>query len=227
MKWAPTTMLITGKSASSRAFQKRAFTLIEILAVIVLITVVMGTVIFGFQGFGGKTRTGGSNLVKDLQGTYYASIRKGQVFRLSFAQDKDGDFYVVERYELPSPPPPEENDEAFKAWEKKQEAKKEKLSKLSKDQLKSRSLLDDGDFILVKEKRLGDLKLKKLVKPNAEEGQIQAILFYPTGEIDDSLIVLGEGSDSFSIVTDPLTGIIRSFARELSEEEWKKRDFDE
>lgn len=220
-------MLITGKPKTLRAQRKRGFTLIEILAVIVLITIVMGTVIFSFQGFGGKTRTGGSNLVKDLQGTYYASIRKGQVFRLSFAQDKDGDFYVIERFELPSPPPSEEDEEAYKAWEQKQEAKKEKLAKLSKDQLKSRSLLDDGDFILVKQKRLGDLKLKKLVKPNAEEGQIQAILFYPTGEMDDSLIVLGEDSDSFSIVTDPLTGIIRSFARELTEEEWKKRDFDE
>ncbi len=215
--------LITGNS-----LRRKAFTLIEVLAVLALIAVIMGAVVFGFTGFGSGLRSEGGALVKDLQGAYYTSIRKGHILRLSFAEDKDGDFYVIEKFELPAPPPSPDDEEAFKAWEEAQEEKDKNLRKLSREELAARTLLDEGEFKLVKKKRLGSLKLHQFFKANAEEGAIKAVVFYPTGEVDDALIVLtNDSNDYFSIVTDPMTGQIKSFANLVTEEEWKKQSLDD
>jgi prepilin-type N-terminal cleavage/methylation domain-containing protein len=208
--------------------QDRAFTLIEILAVLTLIAVIMGTVVFGFTGVGSSARTIGSALVKDIQGTYFQSIRKAQILRISFAKSPDGELYVIEAYEAPQAPPPKEDEEAYSAWEKRQEEKEKQLGKLTRDQLKARTLLDEGEFKEIKRKELGGMRLHRFLKPNSSPGEIQAISFLPTGEIDDSLIVLvSESNDYFSIVTESMGGQVRSFTREVTEEEWKNRKYED
>lgn len=193
-----------------------------------LIAIIMGTVIFSFTGFGTNIRRVGSELAKDLQATYFLSLRKSLVLRVSFVENAEGDYYIVERFDLPAPPPPEEDLEAFREWEKAQEEKRKAQSELSREELRNLSILESGEFTLVKKKSLGGLKLEKLLRAGAQEGEIKSIYFYPTGDMDDALIILkDEDNSEFSIVTEAFSGKIRTFARALTEEEWKKPELEE
>jgi len=169
----------------------------------------------------------GRDITQQVFATYAQAQKQGKVFRLSFSAELNS--YFIERFELPKPPPSEDNEEAFKKWQEKQKEKEKAEEAMSPEELRDRTSLDLGEFIRVKENKLPEgFKLKQLLKwneegvPEPKEAQIQSLLFYPTGEMDAGLIIIEDDAGrALSLTTDPLSGRVKAHSGVLTQEEWK------
>lgn len=203
----------------------KAFTLIEVLAVVGIIALAMGLAIGGFRLGATRVKESANQLTHDIQATYFNSVKKGKVYRIRF--EIGSPFYFIEYLELPSLLPPDtEDDEKLKAWEKEQEEKNRELEALSPEERRALTQLDSGDFVLVKKREMKDpVRLLKFSKVNeeSEDTEKQVSLFaYPSGEIDFLRIEIGDdGGNSFSLVTQALTGRVKAVSGELTEDQWK------
>lgn len=183
--------------------------------------VVLAFALGGIQIFGNRTRSDAQRLVQIIQAAYFQSLKQGKVFRIQFSED--GQSLKVERFKLPEPPPSEDDVEAYREWEKRQEEKKKYLRDLSSEERRNLSLLDRGDFELIKEHRFSSGVHVSKVLHRTENLERKNILVYPTGEIESVLVLLeSQNGDAFSLTTNPITGRVEAQKGIIPEEEWKK-----
>ncbi len=173
---------------------------------------------------GNKIRTASYELTRDIQGLYNKSLQTGKIHRLAFQEDRQT--YLVQEFLLPKPKPSEEDEKAFEEWKRTQEV----LEKLSTEDRANLSRLDRGSFQAISQNSLPSAITVKSVKnvkvPEEDQNQLEKwfIFFYPSGEMDETLIVL-ESDDGrlVSLITDPLQGLVRVEVGEVSASEWKEK----
>jgi len=206
---------------------KRAFSFLEVIAVLALMAVVFGAVVSNFQFGSARIRSVSRDLTRDIHATHFQALKQGKIFRLQFSEDAAG--YVIEYFQLEPPPPPPEEEEAYRRWEEAREAKQRALGELSREERRNLRAIDRGEFIPRRERALQEpvrlVDFKKWTPEGVlERDKIPApgILFYPTGEVESVLLILeDDGGRSYSLITDPITGRVRTFSRRITEEEWQ------
>ncbi|MGA0163781.1 MAG: pilus assembly FimT family protein [Bdellovibrionota bacterium] len=203
-----------------RSKSSSGITLLEILAVLLIIAIIAGFTV-GAMNFGGhRMRSQAQRLVGDIQAAHFQSLKQSKVFRLSISEEGSG--WKIERFQIPPPPPSEEDVEAYREWKEAEEEKQRALDQLSLDERQQLNSLDRGSFELFKEYQLPDgIKVSRILH-RQPTNQSRSLLFYPTGEMQAALLVLeNDAQDFFSIQTNSVTGQIRSQKGLISEEEWK------
>jgi hypothetical protein len=205
-----------------RPTSQRGFTFFEILAVITLIVVVAFVSITMTS-----TRTRMANVAyeftKDVQTLYNESIRTGRIYRLMFNEAKDG--YTLDVFEMPKPKPKADDRVALEKWEKEQNEIQEALKDKERASI---TRLDRGLFRTVKKRTINSsLKIKSIVNSQDLRGEKKIpqpfLLFYPTGETDQVLIVIEDPSEKIiSLEVDPLSGRVKTIHGEVTIDQWKK-----
>lgn len=205
----------------------KAFSIIEVLAVVAIMALAMGLAIGGFRLGATRVKESANQLTRDIQATYFNAVKKGKIYRMRF--EIGSPFYFIEYLELSSLlPPSEEDEEAFKAWTEREEEKQRELESLSPQERRELTRLDRGEFVLVKKREMNDpvylLLFSKLNEPeqsDSSKGEL-FIFFYPAGELDFARLEIGDdGGNSFSLVTQPLTGRVKAVRGRLEEDQWK------
>lgn len=189
--------------------------------------------VFGVASVGlrfGSSRLSGAayDLTRSIQGIYGESIRTGKVHRLSFLNDKQT--FELAIFEVPQPRPPQSDLEATEKWEQERAAKEEELSHIP---LEERGRLDWGRFKKIKEGHISSsihikalfIGQKEATDENADKSGRHSLLFYPSGEVDQALIVLKEGEldgdgRSLSLIVEPMSGRVRTQPGEIAKDDW-------
>lgn len=203
---------------------RRALTFVEIIAVITLIAIATGVAVQGFRASSGPARRLSQGLIRDIQGAYHQSLRRGEIFRMDFYPQEHR--YQLLRFEFPPPPPSEDDIEAYREWEEENRERQDKLRELTPSERSQLTALDLADYVLVEEREYSDnLEIVTFEKENSNllEPDNRSILFYPTGELESVLIVIEDaGGRQMSLFTEPYTGRVQTFNRGLSADEWKE-----
>lgn len=177
-----------------------------------------------------KAREAANRLSKDIQTAYFQAVRKGKVYRLVF--EINSPVYRVEYLQLEQKLPPE-NEEELRVWEEEQEERQRELEALSPQERREQLRLDRAEFVPVKERELTyPVVLKEFQNVGrspeseqalvVEEGQEVSLFVYPNGDMDFAyLYIEADPGDSFSLITHPLTGRVKSASGKLSQQEWK------
>lgn len=213
-------MAVKNLRAQSRS---RAFTLLEILAVLLLIAIGFGVAFGAFSGKKASLKRASQQLTQDIQGLYIRSIEQTKIYRLSFDRDERHK-YLIEEYRPPMKKPKEDDREAMEKWEDYQR----EIDALSGDERKKRTRMDRGTFKAMKERILPTpVQIEKVLTSRMEDKEgaqkITSIVFMPTGEMDQALIILKvDESLIYSLKTNPLTGKVHLILSEVTEQEWKK-----
>lgn len=206
----------------SRIFHRTGFTLIELLVVITLISIAFTVSIVGLNYNKTKLTNTAYQLTQDIQGLYAESIKTGKLYRIVFDIPKKT--YDLEAFELPKPKPSETEVEALDKWREEERLREEERAK--KDWTK-RTRLDFGNFKKIKTREISSaVEIKRIIvtrtKDEADDKK-SIILFYPSGEIDQTLIVLEDGDGRFiSLIAEPMSGRVVSRSNEITEENWLK-----
>lgn len=203
--------------------QKAGFTFLEILIVLGLIGVVFAAASLNFSGGRARITNAAYQFTQDIQGLYAESIKTGRIHRILFSEAKDS--YTLDVFEMPRPKPKGDDRKALEKWEKEQEQINETLRDRDKYEI---TRIDRGLFRSLKKRDLNsNLRIKSFVKAsdlkNNKKDSPAFILFYPSGETDQVLIVLEDTSErSFSLLVDALSGRVKTVPGELSVDQWKK-----
>lgn len=212
-------------SASGR----KAFTFVELIAVVVMMAFVATMAVGFFSNATRNLRKGAYLLSRDIQSTYALSSQHADFFRLLVNEDRRG--YQLQKFEPPQPRPVENdsdpnNRKKIEEWENAQRD----LDNMNALERTAMTRLQRGSFKTFKQVSLpGSIIFKSvttargLQKDKKDDKEPWAILFFPSGEVDQSLIVLdGENAAYFSLEVSPLTGRVTSSLGEITEQEWKK-----
>lgn len=208
----------------------------EMMAVLAVIAAVMAIVAGSYRFFSKGVKESSQNLAKTIQGTYFQSIEKAKVYRISFSI-KDSE-YKVEELDLNTSVPPKDDEEAYRKWEDEQKKKEEELESLSVEERRQLKKLDRADFKTIKTAKLGSgVQIKKILKagsPDQSYSEKQTpklrsdepfLIFYPNGEVDSALIVLDDNSGNiYSLITEPLTGRVRIKKGDWEDKDWARRE---
>lgn len=183
-----------------------------------------------FRVTGDRLREQAAKLTKDLQAVYFQAVQKSQVYRVAF--EPGSARYQIQVLDLENTPPPEDDDEAFRAWEDQQEQRERELQELSPEERRALTRVDRAEFralrdreleepvIIAEMKKAGSSPSGTVVESDLGPEQYY-ILFYPTGETEFVLLVLeGSAGERFSLVTNPLTGRVKAVSGSLEEEQW-------
>ena len=211
--------------------RRAGFTLLELLVVLVLISVVFGIALTGFSFGRSRLSSAAYDLTRTVQGLYSETIRSGKIHRLTFFDR--GKRFEIQSFQLPKPKPPETDREALDKWEEEQEALEEALRDIP---LAQRKRTDRGSFTRVKEGALSSsISIKSLYigqqemewpEPNNDAPpQGLSILFYPSGEVDQAMIVLKEGDvdgdgRTLSLIIEPMSARVTTRQGEVTKEDW-------
>lgn len=168
-------------------------------------------------------------LSRDIQSAYQKATKDSEFQRILVGTDRNT--YQLQKFQAPQPRPEEnpddpENRKKVEAWD---EAQREFENKggIERTEL---TRLERGSFKSYKEQSLpGQIRIKTfltargLSKEKKEENETLSMMFFPSGEADQTLIVLDDGNDHyFSLVVNPLSGRVTSSQGEITEQEWKK-----
>lgn len=199
----------------SRAGNKHGFTLLEILAVVVLLSIIFATAMALFPSKQSQLRRSSYDLTRDIQSASTQSVYTGNIHRLFFDLSKNT--YSIEAYDPPPKRPSGENPEALAKWEEEQRA----LDAMNPTERAARTRLTRGRFKKLKAIELpSSVHIKSFL--NRREEDAKDLIFYPSGEADEALVVLSDGNDHyFSLEIDSLSGRVRSTTEEISEQKWK------
>lgn len=214
-------------SRAGNKLPQRGFTLFEILAVVGLIAVILAVGSSFFSTRQTKLRNAAHQLTQDIQGTYFRAIKKAKVYRIFFKDDRQS--YVIQEFELPKQRPKDSDKEALAKWEQEQR----EIDSLPMDERTARTRLDRGTFKDVRKrtypsfirlKEFFNARLKETPKEDDQKESDDSIFFYPSGEMDQALIVLEDGNENyFSLKTEPLSGKVTAVQGEISEQDWKEK----
>ncbi len=213
----------------------RAFTILEVLIVLVLLALVFGITVGGLSVGRSRLASAAYELTRTIQGLYAESIRSGKLHRLTFFDG--GQSYQIERFELPKPRPSATDLKAVDEWEEEQRLKEEALRDLP---TLERRRIDRGEFKKVKEGEISSGVHMKAIFVGQDQKQwdnqekIQrdggtekgiSLIFYPSGEVEQSLIVLKAGEASgdgreLSLIIEPMSGRVITRQGEVSKEDW-------
>lgn len=206
--------------------RQTAFTLLEMLSVMALIALATGVALYSFQIGFSHIRSNAHDLLKDIQAAYMNAQREGEIWRLSFdLSDESIQSYRIESFQLPPQQPSPEDEEAYEAWEEYQS----ELDQLGRDERREITRVERGSFELVREGYLeGSVRVGHFERRREPTENDWSLLFYPTGEMDQALIVLEDGRGRYqSLITNPITGRVLSLHRDVSEEDWMELSFEQ
>ncbi len=217
----------TTSRAGNRFFlSQRGFTLFELLAVVFLLAIVftLATTTIGTRK--SKLRSSAQDLTAELQALSAKAIQSGKIHRAVILADRRN--YRLEIFVGLKKKPKEEDREAYAAWEQEQRD----IDSLPVDQRMERTRLDRGAFKALREKALKDPVIFKTVATRKSleastssdrEPKDVNLLFHPSGEAEEALIVLDDGQEHyFTLKINPLSGVITALNGEVSEKEWKE-----
>ncbi len=202
--------------------KRSGFTLIELLVVITLMAIAFTVSIVGLNYNKTKLTNTSYQLTQDIQGLYAETIKTGKLHRIVFHIESAT--YDLEVFELPKPKPKETDREELEKWEAEQSAIAEERAK--KDWTKQ-NRLDFGTFNKMKTREIASaIKLKRLIVTRTHDefdGKTTAMLFFPSGEVDQALFVLEDGDGRLiSLIAEPMSGRVRVQQGEVTEETWFK-----
>lgn len=207
------------------------FSFLEMIAVLVLMALAFSMAASFFFSGNRNLRKSSYELTKVVQSTYQMSTRKAGFYRLVLQEDRQS--FLLQEF-VPPKPKPKENDKdpdnrkKIEEWEAAQKEfdnmnalQRSELSRLQRGSFKTLKTINLSGSIRVKTIRTARMIDKDTLDPaKAEE---VSILFYPSGEVDQTLIVLEDQSDHFfSLEINPLSGRVKSSQTEITEQEWKK-----
>lgn len=209
--------------------KSRAFTFLEILAVMALMTAVIAVAVGYLSNSTRNLKKAAYALSRDIQSIYGKAVKDSEFQRLLINNDRRG--YQLQKFEPPQSKPIEDDNDPnsrkkIEAWEEAQRAF-ENMNALERTEL---TRLQRGAFKTYKNQSLtGDIQIKTfitakgLAKQKRDESEPLFMMFYPSGEADQTLIVLDDSRQHFfSLVVNPLSGRVTSSQGEITEEEWKK-----
>ncbi|MDB5036881.1 MAG: hypothetical protein JWQ35_409 [Bacteriovoracaceae bacterium] len=201
----------------------RGFTFLEILAVISLVAIVFGVAALTFTASKQRMSNVSYQFTQDIQSLYADAIKTGRIHRLQLNEQKDA--YSLDIFEMPVPRPRQDDREATEKWEKRQKEIEDSWKDKDRANL---TRLDRGTFQPLKKRVLNSsLKIKTFVTAESlkeDQKQVPPILFYPSGETDQTLIVIEDvsGGKILSLEVDPLSGRVKTIPNEVSLDQWKK-----
>lgn len=169
-----------------------------------------------------KLKNSSYQITQDIQGLYAEAVKTGKMHRILFHLVEKT--YDLEIFELPKPKPSEGETEALEKWQEDQSRLAEERAK--KDWTK-RTQLDFGEFRKIKTREIPSaITIKRVIVSRTHEesdGKTEMILFYPSGEIDQTLIVLEDGDGRLiSLIAEPMSGRVVVQLGEITEETWFK-----
>ncbi len=206
----------------------KGFTFLEVLAVVAVVAIVFAVATSNFTSSKSRLSNASYQITRDIQTLYNESIKSGKIHRLKLNKETDG--YTLESFEFPEAKPDAsdpDNREKLEKWEAKQRDLEESWKGKDKAEL---TRLDRGYFKEVKKRGLPFwVKIKKFITAqslqdeNRNEEVSPSILFYPSGEVDQALIVIEDNSEKrYSLVVQPLSGRVKTISNEIALEDWKK-----
>jgi len=184
-----------------------------------LIAIGFGVAISSFSGRKASLKRASQQLIQDLQTLAVRAVEDSTIYRVRFDLETKQK-YFIEVYQAPMKKPREEDREAFAKWEELQR----EIEALPLDERRKRSRMDRGSFKIKKQRELpGAVEISKLLSSRALDNEkLDSILFLPSGEVDEALIVLKSEDLKYSLTTQPLTGRVTLTLNELTESDWKK-----
>jgi len=207
--------------------ENKGFTLIEVLGVVILLSIIFGISFLTFKPKVFRLKAAAYQVTQDLQSTYMKTINTGILHRVEFKNDKRS--YVIQEFEPPKKKPelPEEGEtEAYRNELKEWEEAQRKIDSLSATDRAELTRYQRGSFINVKEVQLSSPIVFEIIYTlkDLAADELLNILFYPSGEVEEALIILDAGDEKYmSLQINPLSGKVTSRKGRNAEEEWKKR----
>lgn len=209
--------------------RSRAFTFLEIIAVMALMTAIIGVAVGYLSSSTRNLKKAAYALSRDIQSIYGKTTKESQFQRLLINDDRKS--YQLQVFVPPEPKPLEdENDpdrrKKIEAWEEAQR-EFENMNALERSEL---TRLQRGSFKTFKNQTLpGDIQIKTFLtargidRQKKDEKEPIFMMFFPSGEADQTLIVLDDGKNHFfSLTVNPLSGRVTASQGEITEEDWKK-----
>jgi prepilin-type N-terminal cleavage/methylation domain-containing protein len=207
--------------------RRAGFTLIEIMAVMILMAFIFGVTFSSFKPRSARLKQAAYQMSQVIQTTYLHAVKSGSIHQIKFKDDNKT--ISVERYypplkkpQIPDAGETEEYRKKLEQWEDAQDA----LQQLSPTERSRLTRYQRGSFREVVKKEIdGPISIKNIFSTR-EWGEEEApkLVFYPSGEVDQAVIVLDDGAEKFfSLEINPLSGKVTTKKGETTEEEWKKQ----
>jgi type II secretory pathway pseudopilin PulG len=205
------------------------FTFLEIMAVMVLMTAVISMAIGYLSSSSRALKKSAFMMSRDIQSIYQKATKDAEFQRLLLNEDRHS--YQLQKFEPPQPKPLEDdsdpnNRKKIEEWETAQK-EFENTNKLERSEL---TRLQRGGFKTFKTQTLpGEIHVKTFLtargidKEKRDDKEPAFIMFFPSGETDQTLITLDDGNEHFfSLTINPLSGRVSATQGEITEQEWKK-----